>query len=852
MKSIFTIFIAIGLAISAHSQTRNVLVGTNGAVVSPTNFWSADASNARSGLGLGSAATNSSSAFQPSSTVLSNFSTSGVLAITNGGTGSTNASSARTALGATTVGDGLFTLANPSAVTFLRINANNTISALNAADFRTALGVGTGSGSVTSVALSAPSIFSVTGSPITNSGTLALALSSQSSRNIFAAPNGGGLPAFRAMEADDVPSLAISKITGLQTALDGKLSSSGTAALATNVTGIVALANGGTGATNASSARSNLGATTIGSSVFTLINPSAVRFLRLNADNTASALSDSDFRTAIGLGTAATNPSSAFQPSSSALTNLSSNNGANLTNLTAANITGTVALASNVTGTVALASNVTGTVALASNVTGIVALASNVTGTIAITNGGTGATNAGGARTNLGLGVTNDVTFNSLNFTNGGKIDSGGSFLTVYSVDSNVSFFVGTNLVQFYDPILFSSEANKSATRTNLGLPWSGLTNSNASTFQTALFGSGTNPVLANTSGDVVSPTNFWQVAPINTRVQYSQPVTNSTNVATNARNLYLYSLAISTVGITNTIALPTNAATFFGDVATVIHEGPTSSVTAIRQISSATNLITLNQFQEAVQFIYNGGGWKLADNISHVEPIYFSGTNASANAAASVTNLFTPNTPLVFNTNNQVVANTGTNTLTFTNGVIIQSGFNSISLTVGATAVSIFSGAAGENIITLPQDDVPVFSGNYYWNDPSIRASFGFSTNLNNFWISTSIGEARTNLGLPLLALTNTNNANFRTAIELGATNNVTFSNVTASGALTATGVVTTVTNLNVGGAINVTNKAETRTNIFGHGGLSTNIDIKLDNNNGMRLYFTNGILTNAVTPIP
>jgi hypothetical protein len=45
----------------------------------------------------------------------------------------------------------MFTLTNPSAVTFPRFNADNSVSALNAADFRTAIGAGTGGGSVTSV-----------------------------------------------------------------------------------------------------------------------------------------------------------------------------------------------------------------------------------------------------------------------------------------------------------------------------------------------------------------------------------------------------------------------------------------------------------------------------------------------------------------------------------------------------------------------------------------------------------------------------------------------------------------------------------------------------------------------------
>lgn len=63
------------------------------------------------------------------------------------------------------------------------------------------------------------------------------------------------------------------------------------------------LTKGGTGAGTAGDARTNLGGTTVGQAVFTLTNPSAVRYLRLNADNSVTALSAADFVTAIGAGT---------------------------------------------------------------------------------------------------------------------------------------------------------------------------------------------------------------------------------------------------------------------------------------------------------------------------------------------------------------------------------------------------------------------------------------------------------------------------------------------------------------------------------------------------------------------
>ncbi len=75
-----------------------------------------------------------------------------------------------------------------------------------------------------------------------------------------------------------------------------------TTGTASNVTGVVAIANGGTGASAAATARTNLGATTLGGNLYTITNPSAITFPRFNADNTVSSLSAADFKTAIGTG----------------------------------------------------------------------------------------------------------------------------------------------------------------------------------------------------------------------------------------------------------------------------------------------------------------------------------------------------------------------------------------------------------------------------------------------------------------------------------------------------------------------------------------------------------------------
>lgn len=98
----------------------------------------------------------------------------GTLPIGNGGTNATTAPAARTSLGATTVGSNLFTLTNPSAVTFPQFNADNTVSALTDSAFRTAIGVGTGS--VSSVDVSGGTTgLTTSGGPITASGTITIA-----------------------------------------------------------------------------------------------------------------------------------------------------------------------------------------------------------------------------------------------------------------------------------------------------------------------------------------------------------------------------------------------------------------------------------------------------------------------------------------------------------------------------------------------------------------------------------------------------------------------------------------------------------------------------------------------------
>jgi hypothetical protein len=123
----------------------------------------------------------------------------------------------------------------------------------------------------------------------------------------------------------------------------------------------------------------------------------------------------------------------------------------------------------------------------------------------------------------------------------------------------------------------------------------------------------------------------------------------------------------------------------------------------------------------------------------------------------------------LGFNTaNGQVIANTGTNVLTFmgSNGIVIDAGGGQ-TITVNVSGINFQTGPNG-SVLNIPFDD-PVQLGGGVWDDPSVRSSLGFSTNLSGFWTATSSAVARTNLGLGATWLTNTNVTSFRTEIGLG-----------------------------------------------------------------------------------
>lgn len=286
----------------------------------------------------------------------------------DGGATGLTASTGRTSLGATTLGSNLFTITNPTAVTFPRFNADNTVSALDAATFRTAIGAGTSSttGTVTSVG---------------GTGTVA----------------------------------------GLT--LTGTVTSTGNLTL------------GGTLSTPVSTINDS---TTVGQNLVKLTNPTAVTFLRVNADNTVSTLDAATFRTAIGAGTSSTTgtvtgvtatapvaSSGGTAPVISMAAATSTVNGY-MTSTYAAKLDGIAAGATANTGTVtsvsvASANGFAGTVAT-STTTPAITISTSITGVlkgngtaISAATGGTDYVVPGGALGTPSSGTLTNCTFPTLN-----------------------------------------------------------------------------------------------------------------------------------------------------------------------------------------------------------------------------------------------------------------------------------------------------------------------------------------------------------------------------------------------------------------------------------------------------
>lgn len=229
-------------------------------------------------------------------------------------------------------------------------------------------------GTVSSVGLSLPNEFSVTGSPVTTSGTISVTKSVQTAHSVYAGPSEGGAaaPTFRMLAGSDIP--------------DNAANTTGSAA---NVTGTVAIGNGGTGATSATQAINNL---------LPLQSGDSGKVLQSDGTNVHWAVAASSGVSSVGLSLP-----EEFSVASSPITS-----------------SGTIAVtkvaqsahtfyAGPDTGlSAAPAFRALVSADIPNNAANTSGTAANVTGTVAIANGGTGATSAAQAINNLLPSQSND------------------------------------------------------------------------------------------------------------------------------------------------------------------------------------------------------------------------------------------------------------------------------------------------------------------------------------------------------------------------------------------------------------------------------------------------------------
>ena len=204
--------------------------------------------------------------------------------VTYGGTGASSFSANQVIIAGTSSTAALTTVTGGTSGYVLTSNGATSAPTWQAA--------ASGSGTVTSVAMTVPSILSVTPSSITTSGTFAITLATETANTVFAGPTSGGAttPTFRSLVSADIPNNAantsgssgsftgslVGDITGTQgatvlsattnstlTTLSGLTTASSLASIGTITTGVwngttIAIAHGGTGQTTAAAAFSAL------------------------------------------------------------------------------------------------------------------------------------------------------------------------------------------------------------------------------------------------------------------------------------------------------------------------------------------------------------------------------------------------------------------------------------------------------------------------------------------------------------------------------------------------------------------------------------------------------------------